>query len=188
MLFCGIEKNGITTLNEVAAIVRGRPFRYSDAPDIACTSPQRGMPAMCGEGISAEDAPVPLPAIMTDSAWRRVIVYRDPVERFLSAYRSKCGQVDHDWEYHCDMVRGDRAATVMLRLRLPSVPRVRAPVPVPMVQTCSASVHVRPFSPRELTQGGASCAEVWPQPLARGGYSGGGGAAPLERLTASVAR
>ena len=41
--------------------------------------------------------------IMKDPAWLKVVIYRDPLERFLSAYRSKCEE-EFDADNVCDDV------------------------------------------------------------------------------------
>ena len=88
VLTCGIEKNGITLLNGVLAEVMGRKFQWFPAN-----------PSTVGLSLEAfkdrlGDA---------SNSWRKLVVYRDPMERFLSAYRSKCllADGDRDGRKHC---------------------------------------------------------------------------------------
>ena len=88
VLTCGIEKNGITLLNGILAEVMGRKFEWFPAN-----------PSTVGLSLEAfkdrlGDA---------SNSWRKLVVYRDPMERFLSAYRSKCllADGDRDGRKHC---------------------------------------------------------------------------------------
>ena len=88
VITCGIEKNGITLLNRILAKVMGGRFEWFPAN-----------PSTVGLSLEAfkdrlGDA---------SSSWRKLVVYRDPMERFLSAYRSKCllADGDRDGRKHC---------------------------------------------------------------------------------------
>ena len=88
VITCGIEKNGITLLNKILATVLGRGFEWYPAN-----------PSTVGLSLEAfkdrlGDA---------SNSWRKLVVYRDPMERFLSAYRSKCllADGDKDGRKHC---------------------------------------------------------------------------------------
>ena len=86
VLTCGIEKNGITLLKRIIAEVMGRKFEWFPAN-----------PSTVGLSLEAfkdrlGDA---------SNSWRKLVVYRDPMERFLSAYRSKCLLGDSDGRMHC---------------------------------------------------------------------------------------
>ena len=93
VITCGIEKNGITLLNRILATVLGRRFEWKPAN-----------PSTMGLSLAAfkdrlGDA---------SNSWRKLVVYRDPMERFLSAYRSKCllADGDRDGRKHCHDVFG----------------------------------------------------------------------------------
>ena len=88
VITCGIEKNGITLLNRILAKVMGGRFEWFPAN-----------PSTVGLSLEAfkdrlGDA---------SNSWRKLVVYRDPMERFLSAYRSKCllADGDRDGRMHC---------------------------------------------------------------------------------------
>ena len=88
VITCGIEKNGITLLTRIIAEVLGQEFKWYPSN-----------PSMVGLSLEAfkdrlGDA---------SSSWRKLVVYRDPMERFLSAYRSKCllAEGDRDGRKHC---------------------------------------------------------------------------------------
>ena len=88
VLTCGIEKNGITLLTRIIAEVMGQKVQWFPAN-----------PSTVGLSLEAfkdrlGDA---------SNSWRKLVVYRDPMERFLSAYRSKCLLADGDrnGRMHC---------------------------------------------------------------------------------------
>ena len=88
VITCGIEKNGITLLNRILAKVLGQRFEWNPAN-----------PSTVGLSLEAfkdrlGDA---------SNSWRKLVVHRDPMERFLSAYRSKCllADGDRDGRKHC---------------------------------------------------------------------------------------
>lgn len=86
VLICGIEKNGITILDQTIATVMKQPFAWFP------NNPEK-------EKLSVEA----FKALLQDrnNSWRKLVVYRDPVERFLSAYQSKCLLRDDDGRTHC---------------------------------------------------------------------------------------
>ena len=89
VITCGIAKNGITLLKRILAEVLGQEFEWYPAN-----------PSKVGLSLEAfkdrlGDA---------SNSWRKLVVYRDPMERFLSAYRSKCLLGDRDGEKHCHQV------------------------------------------------------------------------------------
>ena len=82
---CGIEKNGVTELNQLAAAIQNDTmkswFKYSpQANGIKFTTFLR---------------------LLKFKSWRKALIYRDPMERFLSAYNSKCLKRDMDGYLHC---------------------------------------------------------------------------------------
>ncbi len=85
IVVCGIEKNGITELNELAAAINNDTqmqwFKYS---------PQ-------ASGIKYGT----FLRMLKFTSWRKAIIYRDPMERFLSAYNSKCLKRDEDGYLNC---------------------------------------------------------------------------------------
>ena len=83
LVICGIEKNGITQLIKVACALQGKPFSYWK-----CTQ----KPKSTAELIS----------YLEDPDWNKVVVTRDPVERFISGYNSKCLMGDVDGKQHCE--------------------------------------------------------------------------------------
>ena len=86
VITCGIAKNGITLLKRILAEVLGQDFEWYPSN-----------PSKVGLSLEAfkdrlGDA---------SNSWRKLVVYRDPMERFLSAYRSKCLLGDSDGRMHC---------------------------------------------------------------------------------------
>ena len=89
VITCGIAKNGITLLKRILAEVLGQEFEWYPSN-----------PSKVGLSLEAfkdrlGDA---------SNSWRKLVVYRDPMERFLSAYRSKCLLGDRDGRTHCHQV------------------------------------------------------------------------------------
>lgn len=98
LIFCYIEKNGCTSFNRLFMNIRGQGdesrvwFRNSLA--------KFGM------------TPADLVPLMTNASWHKALFYRDPLERFVSAYRSKCeGGHDRDGEMHCERAFGSKNAS-----------------------------------------------------------------------------
>ena len=73
VLLCTAEKNGLTEINKLAATVMGQPHRWFQFS-----------PAHQGLDFAT------FQQYLRDSSWRKAVFYRDPMERFLSAYLSKC--------------------------------------------------------------------------------------------------
>mmetsp|Transcript_10333 Transcript_10333/g.15879 ORF Transcript_10333/g.15879 Transcript_10333/m.15879 type:complete len:333 (+) Transcript_10333:131-1129(+) len=46
--------------------------------------------------------------MLADSNWTKAVFYRNPTERFLSAFRSKCEGYDNDGQDHCEMAFGNQ--------------------------------------------------------------------------------
>ena len=90
---CGIEKNAITLMNALVHTVldlppwkSGTEFWFRASPDMLDVSANRAR------------------ELLHDPSWRSAVVYRDPVERFVSAYKSKCELSDKDGREHCHKV------------------------------------------------------------------------------------
>ena len=83
LLFCRIHKAGSTAINLLLPAIAPPPYpnhpswTYYQASDY---------------GLNATD----MSRILQDSSWLKVVIYRDPLERFVSAYRSKCEDFDGD--------------------------------------------------------------------------------------------
>lgn len=86
VLACGIEKNGITLLDHVLTKAAGSPFGW-----LPFNAAEVGLNQSVLEHLLTD----------SDSGWRSLVVYRDPMERFLSAYHSKCLHGDQDGWQHC---------------------------------------------------------------------------------------
>jgi hypothetical protein len=103
VVFCGIEKNGITELEAVCAISRS-----STTP--ATRGSKHRIPL--GWGSCSMPEATNVTALLANRSWRFAVVVRDPVERFLSAYRSKCMHADgpESWG-HCNGFLGFASPT-----------------------------------------------------------------------------
>jgi len=98
LLFCYMEKVGCTNFNNLFRFLRER---YD--PSQAEMGPwQRNNPVERGV------AKLKLKDLLIDKSWHKAIFYREPMERFVSAFRSKCegadGKEGHD---HCKHMFGN---------------------------------------------------------------------------------
>lgn len=92
LLFCYMEKVACTNFNEVFRRLRIRyDPKQAEGGKWFRNSPEH-------HGLEKDD----LARILVNTTWHKAVFYRDPVERFTSAYASKCGHVDPDGEEHCE--------------------------------------------------------------------------------------
>jgi hypothetical protein len=91
LLFCGISKNGLTLLNQVAARVQRIPFKWFKLAPVQEREREKALPFATFVELLTNSS----------SGWGKFVVYRDPLQRFLSAYRSKCLLADSDGRKHC---------------------------------------------------------------------------------------
>lgn len=95
LLFCYIEKNACTAFNDIFS-----QLRMKSHPTVQRTHGPDGWFQLSPYtlGYSKED----IEAIMRNKTWHKAVFYRDPIERFVSAYRSKCEHFDSfDGNYSC---------------------------------------------------------------------------------------
>lgn len=83
LLFCCIAKAGSTAIAKLLISISPPPY-----PQHPVWTQHRPT----DYGLSAED----MLRILNDHSWLKSVIYRDPLERFLSAYRSKCEDFDAD--------------------------------------------------------------------------------------------
>jgi hypothetical protein len=134
MLLCAIEKNGFTTLQLVAdRVVRMRGRINVRAPRWYSLDPSHfnmSLPSLMG--------------ILHNASWRKVVVYRDPFERFLSAFASKCLPATIDGWRHCGQLfriyPPQRPTLEVVAERLAGVGHRDAHW-APQVQFCGATVR-----------------------------------------------
>ena len=93
LLFCCNEKAGSTSINKLLAAIAPVPN-----PQVPVWLQHRPT----DYGLNEQD----VMRILNDPFWVKAVSYRDPLERFLSAYRSKCEHFDTD--IVCDMVFHNR--------------------------------------------------------------------------------
>jgi hypothetical protein len=114
ILLYGIEKNAVTVLRHaVVELLRAETdaaaaVHAASAPWWDAMSAQPGWCARCWEDSPQAHRPLHehFLGLFRDPAWRIGVVYRDPAERFLSAYRSKFLLADHDGIEHCHKLFG----------------------------------------------------------------------------------
>ena len=88
LMFCAIEKCAQSLQLTLLRALAGRP------------KPQ--WPFDMAPNAHGADAAAVASWIFNDDSWTRVVVFRDPVERFVSAYNSKCRLQDADGKQHCN--------------------------------------------------------------------------------------
>jgi len=104
LLFCYMEKVACTNFNNLFATLR-KHYNDSFIPTHGSYGWYQSVPWLLGYNI--ED----LEHILADPSWHKAVFYRDPVERFVSAYRSKCEHVDTDGEFVCNRAFGNGSAS-----------------------------------------------------------------------------
>eukprot|EP00435_Cladocopium_sp_Y103_P041715 s1980_g11.t1 len=104
LLFCYMEKVGCQSFNMLLRNLRAAKMRKSlpkNAPIWWQNTPQK-------HGFDRAH----LERIMMDKTWHKAVFFRDPLERFLSAYRSKCDAAFHpDGFEHCRLHFGSAGKT-----------------------------------------------------------------------------
>ena len=119
VLLCHVEKNAGTTLMSLAHLAAGTP---PSQLRVSCPAGERSCDATrwFWRGLSPAAQNVSVAALrdaLSDGArrtavgwrslpqkwygWRTAVVLRDPVERWVSAYKSKCEEADADGMEHC---------------------------------------------------------------------------------------
>mmetsp|Transcript_4917 Transcript_4917/g.8283 ORF Transcript_4917/g.8283 Transcript_4917/m.8283 type:complete len:267 (+) Transcript_4917:213-1013(+) len=124
---CGIEKCGITTAEHVAQLVNGdETFEWYQS------SPQK-------HNVSF-DAYL---ALLNNSLWQSVIIYRDPIVRFISAYNSKCLLRDSDGRRNCHDVFRLSASHISLEAVAARLPKYGYSNPhwIPQSHFCGGTVR-----------------------------------------------
>ena len=106
-LVCAADKVGSTTINRIASLVLGKPLGKNNGVFI-------GVPAAFNVSFAK------FKRLLKDDSWNRVLLYRDPIERFVSAYQSKCLLRDRDGRKRCHNV---------FQLEEPSIEAVVARLP-----------------------------------------------------------
>lgn len=93
LLFCYIDKNACTAFNELFMRVRGQTVHGGDV---------WYKNTLDKHGLTAH-----LPELLRNTTWHKAVFYREPLERFVSAYISKCvPHHDKDPESHCKQAFG----------------------------------------------------------------------------------
>lgn len=91
LLFCYIEKVACTNFNMLFRSVRARYH----PEQLEGSDYHRNTPEVHGVDLAH------LERILANSSWHKAVFYRDPVERFVSAFASKCEGADEDGPAHC---------------------------------------------------------------------------------------
>jgi len=100
MIFCYIEKVACTQFNHLFNTITGAKSIYLDWKWY-----RNSLKAVGWSKQQLEDA-------IVNPAWHKAVFYREPMERFLSGYRSKCEEGhDSDGPNHCRPFFGKRFPT-----------------------------------------------------------------------------
>lgn len=74
LMFCGIEKNGVTALSKFSQALEGMQWRwYANSPSVFHKT---------SDQVESD---------LHNQTWRKIVILREPHARFLSGYLSKCG-------------------------------------------------------------------------------------------------
>lgn len=104
LLFCYVEKVACTSFNDVFSQLRMR----FDKTAVRTEGPEGWLQgSLYTLGIGKEQ----IEAMMVNKSWHKAIFYRDPVERFVSAFRSKCEGADGDGDYFCSQAFDSKYST-----------------------------------------------------------------------------
>ena len=121
LLFCYVEKVGCSMFNHLFRMLRLSLPEVSQKAKAfqANFTWYRNTPGHYGLNKTR------LEDLLVDPSWTKAVFYRDPVTRFLSAYRSKC-EAGHDTTPDCEAVFGKRYASfdeALTRMEKRGMPR-----------------------------------------------------------------
>lgn len=105
-MMCGIEKNGFSVQNDFAR-------RIQMDPKPSEKHVPWGLRFTCNRWKLS-----PHQCRQLTSTYRTIVVKRDPIERFVSAFKSKCRNADGDGERHCWKLFGYNATMHSVALAL----------------------------------------------------------------------
>lgn len=96
LLFCFIEKVGSTSFQSLFRNVRAR---YDSSLRV-------GPPYFRNRPSVFNLTKADLAHMLVNRSWYKAVFYREPIERFVSAWESKCKGVDEDGREHCQQQFG----------------------------------------------------------------------------------
>lgn len=96
LLFCLIEKVGNTGFAKIFRRVKQLMPVFVDGNNLW----RRHTPKVYNLTVSQ------IAGFIQDPSWLKAVFYREPLSRFLSAYRSKCGLIDRDGGKMCQRIFG----------------------------------------------------------------------------------
>ena len=104
ILFCYSEKVGCTMFNQLFRDLRllNPSISREEAKWLARSHWFRNKPQH--HNLTKQD----LEGLLASPKWTKAVFYRDPVSRFVSAFRSKCGRADGDGDEHCQDAFGQK--------------------------------------------------------------------------------
>jgi len=97
LLFCFMEKVGCKQFTTLF-----RNLRFPDTYQNYAENNPWAVNQAWRWGYEKKD----LEHILADPTWHKAVFYREPLERFLSAYKSKCEEHDGDGRRHCEQQFG----------------------------------------------------------------------------------
>ena len=103
LLFCYIEKVGCSMFNQFFRLLR--IYHPSVSPEerawLAQSHFGRANPTHFNLTLRE------LKQMVNDDQWTKAVFFRDPADRFLSGFKSKCGGADSDGGRHCRLAFGE---------------------------------------------------------------------------------
>jgi len=103
LLFCYIEKVGCSMFNQFFRLLR--IYHPSVSPEERAWLAQShfGRANPTHFNMTLKD----LKVLINDDQWTKAVFFRDPADRFLSGFKSKCGGADSDGGRHCRLAFGE---------------------------------------------------------------------------------
>jgi hypothetical protein len=93
LLFCLIEKNANTAFGKIFSHIK-RDNRYAIMKKQPSTAKEHNL---YNYNLTVNDMSI----LIKNTSWTKAVFYREPLSRFLSAYRSKCEKFDPDGGRWC---------------------------------------------------------------------------------------
>ena len=116
LLVCATEKVGLQMFADLTCSL-AKQHAPSDAPRVVKAAGslwEQGCGWYAAQACNSKRLQMnatSLQAVLADPAWSRAVFYRDPLERFLSGYRSKCESGHDPDRWICDTVFGSYNAS-----------------------------------------------------------------------------
>lgn len=103
LLFCYVEKVGCSMFNQLFRLLRLYHPQQSPEERAYLAESHFGRANPNHFNLTHYD----LTKMVNDDTWTKAVFFRDPADRFLSGFKSKCGGADYDGGRHCREAFGE---------------------------------------------------------------------------------